>query len=177
MDRSAPGELEALASMLVGLRAQATTLLVDGPSTALASELASSLPAGARLVVLSGEPEEHLGALGEDLRITVHAQAPESFLHDVAAHRFELVILAGRSPPRSLLGLAASRLAPGGLMLWRADDAIPGGPDALQAAPEGPQLRLARLPSSGLGLALLETAPPPRRRGGRRRSGQERHSS
>ena len=166
-------EVAALASMLVGLRAEATTLLIDPPAPELAEALISGLPPGARLVVLSGDAEaaETLAArLGDDLRVTVHTQAPEGFLHDVAAHRFELLILARSAPPSALIALAASRLAPGGLLVWTPDAGAKTSrePLALPQRDDGLRLRQESLPSLGVGLALLATDPQPRRRARRR---------
>jgi len=69
------------------------------------------------LVALVREPQEQEvleRELGQDLRVSVHRQDAESFLTDIRAHRFDLIVDRTAGDPRAVLRLGLGLLRPGG---------------------------------------------------------------
>ena len=92
-------------------------LLLNVEAPELSFFLADGMDITSQLVSVNSDPGVQAALrqqLGDDIRISVHAQHPVEFLSDVPDHRFDLVIFGELEPP--VAGLAASSLAPGGLL-------------------------------------------------------------
>ena len=95
----------------------------------------------------------------DDLRLSVHVQELASFLTDIAAHRFGIIVIGPDAAPQ--VQNLGNLLQPGGLMLALASVSMPNA---------APDLEICRLQGDGLSwLATKRARSQPKRRAGRGR--------
>lgn len=147
----------------------------------MAAWILDGMDLSGRLVVVvqdSDEAEVLRPILGDDLRITVHAQEAAAFLGDVRDHRFDLITDLSSGQPADLTRLALSRLALGALYMslhgapelseMLSGQTAGGGDQEAALDPAG--FAFAHL-SGELGISLIVRGPQriqAKRRGGRR---------
>ena len=106
-------------SLLAVLAASApggAILVVGLPSAAVVNELLAAMDITTRLLVVADDPEG-ITSLRQncqaDLRISLHAQPLTSFLDDIAAHQFSMIVFANGA--ESFVDRACGYLVPGGV--------------------------------------------------------------
>jgi hypothetical protein len=149
-----------VARVLAASRPGGVFLCLGRGAGEMAAWILDGMDLSGRLVVVvqdSDEAEVLRPILGNDLRITVHAQEAAAFLGDVRDHRFDLITDLSSGQPADLTRLALGRLALGAFYV------------SLHGAPE---LSFAFAHLSGeLGISLIVRGPQrvqAKRRGGRR---------
>ena len=178
-----PGQCEGLdprlggwARALSAAKPGGTLLHVAEQNADGAIWMRSGMDLASRLIVVTPERErkEALEAvLGGDLQVTCHHQAPDAFLDDVRAHRFDLIVHDGAPQSAARIDRLWAVLSPGGLLFvpGRAAGAAGGLVDSAVAAiarHDGAAVALhAGLEGSLLAVRAVPR-PAPVRRGGRR---------
>ena len=106
-------------SLLAVLAASApggAILVVGLPSAAVVNELLAAMDITTRLLVVADDPEG-ITSLRQncqaDLRISLHAQPLTSFLDDIAAHQFSMIVFANGA--ESFVDRACGYLVQGGV--------------------------------------------------------------
>ena len=136
----------------------------------------SGMDLASRLIVVTPERERKdalEAVLGDDLQVTCHHQAPDAFLDDVRAHRFDLVVHDGVPESAGRIDRLWAVLSPGGLLF------VPGGDaGAAEGVVDRAVSAIARRDGATVALhagfegSLLAVRAAPRpapvRRGGRR---------
>ncbi len=157
------------ARVLAASKPSGLLLNVDAPG--LSFFIVDGMDIGSQLISVVNEPDSHAALkelLGDDIRVSVHAQHPVEFLGDVRDHRFDLVTFGQLDP--SAARLAAAALAPGGLLAVF-HNAAPS--DADNDELEQTLTDCGLLIGSGIGRSLVAARAPDhlkqKRRVGRRR--------
>jgi predicted O-methyltransferase YrrM len=170
------GLIRALATSKVG----GTFLCLGEDAGEVGAWILDGMDLSSGLVALARDPREHSALereLGQDLRVSVHRQDAESFLTDVRAHRFDLVVDRTGGDHRAVLRLGLGLLRPGGFYVVQ--HRARGTLDGIFAC--GPAESSARLPDleptefslaalgDGQGTLLITRRPPKQIRPTRRR--------
>ena len=128
-----------------------------------------------RLLVLVGDTAQAQAAqayLTDDIRVAVHAQEPNEFLHDIRSHELRAVLLDTGVMQESVLSAVAGLLEPGGLLIALGaalDDGTERSLEDWFARREEFQSTLIESAPQMLVAARRATVPRTSRRGSRRR--------
>jgi len=119
-------EIGRLARALAASKQAGTFLCVGAGAGEIGAWVLDAMDYSSGLVILvEDESEARLleRAFDRDVRTSVHLQDAESFLTDVRAHRFELIVDLLRGPHPEVVRLALGALAAGGIYLgWQLGD-------------------------------------------------------
>ena len=173
--------LGEVARVLAASRPGGVFLCLGRGAGEMAAWILDGMDLSGRLVVVvqdSDEAEVLRPILGDDLRITVHAQEAAAFLGDVRDHRFDLITDLSSGQPADLTRLALGRLALGAFYMSlhgapELSEMLSGqttGAGDQEAAMDPGSFAFAHL-SGELGVSLIVRGPQrvqAKRRGGRR---------
>ena len=173
--------LGEVARVLAASRPGGVFLCLGRGAGEMAAWILDGMDLSGRLVVVvqdSDEAEVLRPILGDDLRITVHAQEATAFLGDVRDHRFDLTADLSSGQPADLTRLALGRLALGAFYMSlhgapELSEMLSGqtmGAGDQEAALDPAGFAFAHL-SGELGVSLIVRGPQrvqAKRRGGRR---------
>lgn len=171
--------LGEVARVLAASRPGGVFLCLGRGAGEMAAWILDGMDLSGRLVVVvqnSDEAEVLRPILGDDLRITVHAQEAAAFLGDVQDHRFDLITDLSSGQPADLTRLALGRLALGAFYMSlhgapQLSEMLSGQTTGAEEAALDPASFLFAHLSGELGVSLIVRGPQrvqAKRRGGRR---------